>query len=87
MLRKIALLFILLTIPLRVNASDEKGWYPFLQTKGWYPFEGGGSSSASSSGDKDQPLVQPTAQPTTGSTQSPANTQSSNQPGQSNWFK
>ena len=88
MARKIAVLLILLFIPLSANASDEKGWYSFLENKGWYGWEGQ-SSSASSTGETEKPLVQPTTQPATSSTQSTMNTssQTGNQPTQSSWFK
>lgn len=90
MLKKIIILFILVSAPLQARASDEKGWYSFIQNKGWYPFQGQPGSSASStpSGDQ-QPLVQPTAQPGVSTTSSTTNTSSqvSTQPGQSNWFK
>jgi len=89
---KIAILLILLSVPLNANASDEKGWYPFLQNKGWYGWEGQSSSTSSggaSTGDKEQPLVQPTTQPGSGQAQSTGNTQSQtgNQQMQSNWYK
>ena len=87
MVQKIAILLILLFIPLRVNASDEKGWYPFMENKGWYGWQGQ-PGSTSSTGDKEQPLVQPTTQPVSNSTPSTTNTpsQSGNQQSQSGWF-
>ena len=92
MSRKIAILLILLVIPfisLRANASDEKGWYPFMENKGWYGW-GGQSGSASSTGDKDQPLVQPTTQPTSSSASTQPMTNTPSQTGQqqqSSFFK
>ena len=93
MLRKIAILFVLLSIPLCANASDGKGWYPFMQNKGWYPWQGQSGSSGSTE-TKEEPLVQPTTQnSSSNSTQPMTNTssQSGNQQTQSNqtqssWF-
>lgn len=85
---KMILSLILLSVPLCAHASDEKGWYPFMENKGWYGWEGQ-SGSASSTGNKDQPLVQPTTQPASNSTQPMTNTssQTGNQQTQSSWFK
>ena len=90
MLRKIAILLILLSIPLCANASDGKGWYPFMQNKGWYPWQGQSSSTEN----KEEPLVQPTtqnsssnsAQPTTNASSQSGNQQTQSNQTQSSWF-
>ena len=86
-LRKIAVLFVLLFIPLWANASDEKGWYPFMQNRGWYPTEGQ-SSSTGSAADAGNSAMQPTPQPAANSTQSVINpsSQINNQQAQSSSF-
>ena len=95
MLRKITILLILVSIPLQARASEEKGWYPFIQNQGWYPSRGQ-AASTESAGEQDKSLVQPVSQPGMGSTptsstntNTTANTtsQTTPQPGQSNWFK
>ncbi len=91
MSRKIAVLLIFLSIPLRAHASDERGWYPFLENKGWYAWEG----QSSSTGETEKPLIQSMTQPAANSTQPTMNTssqmnmssQTGNQPAQSNWYK
>jgi len=84
MLRKIAVIVMLLSIPLAAHAADEKSWYPFMQNKGWYPTEGQ-AGSTNTTADAGNSVVQPTTQTNTNT--NTASSQGSGQPGGSNWFK